>query len=147
MDESAALDERVADRGRFFTAEFLDHAQNPRNVGSIPEADGFAQVEGPCLDTMAIWLRIRDGRILQATFWTDGCGPTIAAGSMVTELAQGKSLPEARRLTAEDVLAALGDLPEEHRHRARLAVNTLHAALDDYRATRRGSWKRAYRKE
>jgi nitrogen fixation NifU-like protein len=130
-----------------FTRTVLDHAMNPRHAGYLPDADGSACVEGSCLDTMEMWLKVRNGRIEAITFWTDGCGPTIAAGSMVTELVQGKSLAEAQRLTAEDVLAALGGLPEEHRHCARLAVNTLQAALRDYRTKRPEPWKRVYRKE
>jgi len=71
---------------RIYTEATLDHAMNPRNVGSLPNADGFAQVTGPCGDTMEIWLKVKDGRIDKATFWTDGCGTSIACGSMVTGL-------------------------------------------------------------
>jgi nitrogen fixation protein NifU and related proteins len=73
-----------------YTEAVRDHAQNPRNAGSIPHADGFAVVTGPCGDTMKIWLRVKEEVIQEAAFWTDGCGPSIASGSMVTELAKGK---------------------------------------------------------
>ena len=81
MPENNITDEMLST----YTNTVIDHAMNPRNVGSIPNADGFACVTGPCGDTMEIWLSIRDGRIRDATFWTDGCGTSIAAGSMAFE--------------------------------------------------------------
>ena len=124
----------------------IEHAQNPRNVGSISNADGFARVTGPCGDTMEIWLRVRDGTVKNATFWTDGCGTTIAAGSMVTELVQGKTIANALRTTQQDVLDALGGLPEESVHCALLAANTLKETIKDYLTFRNEPWKKAYRK-
>ena len=129
-----------------YSSVVIDHAQNPRNVGSIPDADGFASVTGPCGDTMEIWLRVRDSAIKEATFWTDGCGTAIAAGSMVTELAKGKAVNEALRITQQDVLDALGGLPEDSVHCALLAANTLKEAISDYLAWKREPWKRAYRR-
>ena len=124
----------------------IEHMRNPRNVGLIPNSDGQARITGPCGDTMEIWLRVRDGIIEQATFWTDGCGTTIAAGSVVTELAKGKQAGEAFRIAQQDVLEALGGLPEESVHCALLAANTLKEAVKDYLACRNEPWKRAYRK-
>ena len=129
-----------------YSAAVIDHARNPRNVGSIPNADGFASVTGPCGDTVEIWLRVRDNTVKEATFWTDGCGTTIAAGSMVTEMAKGSPLPEALRITQKNVLDALGGLPEESLHCALLAANTLKEAIKDYLAYRNEPWKRAYGK-
>ena len=83
-------EEIMADVWSAYTKTAIDHAMNPRNVGSIPEPDGFGSVTGPCGDTMEIWLRVKDGAIRQATFWTDGCGTSIAAGSMAAELIKGK---------------------------------------------------------
>lgn len=124
----------------------IDHMRNPRNAGIITNADGQARITGPCGDTMEIWLRVRDGIIEQATFWTDGCGTTIAAGSMVTELAKGKRATEAFRIAQQDVLEALGGLPDESVHCALLAANTMKEAVKDYLAFRNEPWKRAYRK-
>jgi nitrogen fixation protein NifU and related proteins len=124
----------------------IDHMRNPRNAGLITNPDGQARITGPCGDTMEIWLRVRDGIIEQATFWTDGCGTTIAAGSVVTELAKGKQAGEAFRIAQQDVLEALGGLPEESVHCALLAANTLKEAVKDYLACRNEPWKRAYRK-
>jgi len=70
----------------------IDHARNPRNVGNIPNPDGFAQEEGECGDTLAIWLSIKNNRIDRATFWTDGCGTSIACGSMVTVMATNRTV-------------------------------------------------------
>jgi nitrogen fixation NifU-like protein len=129
-----------------YSPAVIDHAQNPRNVGSILNADGFASVTGPCGDTMEIWLKVRDGAIKEATFWTDGCGTTIAAGSMVTEMAKGKGLSLAQKINEQDILEALGGLPEESQHCALLAANTLREAIKDYLVTKKEPWKRAYRK-
>jgi nitrogen fixation NifU-like protein len=129
-----------------YTKVVIDHAQNPRNVGSIENADGFGVVTGSCGDTMEIWLRVREEVIKEATFWTDGCGTTIAAGSMVTELAKGKTIREAMRISQKDVLDALGGLPEESQHCALLAASTLKEAVKDYVAYRNEPWKRAYQR-
>ena len=126
-----------------YTEVVMDHAQNPRNVGSIQNADGVAMVTGPCGDTMEIWLRVRGDVIKEATFRTDGCGTSIAVGSMVTELAKEKTIREATGITQEDVLDALGGLPEESQHCALLAVNTLKEAVKDYLACKNEPGKRA----
>ena len=128
-----------------YTETVIDHAMNPRNAGSIQDADGFACVTGPCGDTMEIWLKVKDNRIQNVTFWTDGCGTTIAAGSMVTELAKGKNVPQAQRIAQQDVLHALDGLPPESEHCALLAANTLKQAIRDYLVSKKEPWKRAYR--
>ncbi len=114
----------------------IDHAQNPRNVGSIADADGFASVDGSCGDNLEIWVKVRDGMIQEATFWTDGCATTVAAGSIVTELAKGKTVGEALQVTERQVLETLGWLPAASHHCAVLAVSTLRAALANYLARR-----------
>ena len=129
-----------------YSETVIDHVQNPRNVGNIHDPDGFACVTGPCGDTMKIWLKVLNSNIKQATFWTDGCGTTIAAGSMVTELIRGKTVANALRMTQQDVLEALGGLPEESVHCALLAANTLKEAAKDYLANKNEPWKRAYRR-
>ena len=124
----------------------IDHAMNPRNVGDIVDADGFARVTGPCGDSMEIWIKVSNGTVINATFMTDGCGTTIASGSMVTEMAKGKSIIEARKISQQDVLGALGGLPEESQHCALLAANTFKAAIRDYLSVKKEPWKRTYRK-
>ena len=115
-----------------YSETVIDHARNPRNVGNIPKADGFAQEVGECGDTLAIWLSVKDNRIDKATFWTDGCGSSIACGSMVTEIATNRTVEEALKIKPEDILDELGGLPEDHVHCADLAAHTLTQALKDY---------------
>jgi len=136
----------IADARKFYSDTVIDHAMNPRNAGDMPGADGFARVTGPCGDTLEVWLRVKNGTITGANFMTDGCGTSIASGSMVTELAKGKSLREAQGIGQRDVLDALGGLPEESEHCALLAANTLREAIRDYLAMQREPWKKAYRK-
>ena len=118
-----------AEMRKIYTETVIDHAMNPRNVGDMEDADSFGRVTGPCGDTMQIWLKVNDDTITNASFLTDGCGTTIASGSMVTEMAKGKSISQALNISQQDVLAALGGLPEESRHCALLAANTLKEAL------------------
>ena len=142
-----ALEEIQRELWADYTETVIAHAQNPRNVGRIPNADGSAIVTGPCGDTMDIWLKVKDNTIKEITFWTDGCGTSIAAGSMVTEMAKGKSVIQASKIRQQDVLDALGGLPEDSVHCALLAANTLNAAIKDYLAYKNEPWKRAYRKQ
>jgi len=131
---------------KLYSQTVIDHAMNPRNVGNTEAADGYASVTGPCGDTMDIWLKVKDDTIVKATFMTDGCGTTIAAGSMVTELAKDNSISQALRTSHKDVLSALEGLPEESKHCALLAANTLRAAAKDYLTLKNEPWKRAYRR-
>jgi len=104
----------------------------PATFGPLRDANGNARITGPCGDTMEFWLRVEDGRIAQATFTTDGCEHSLTAGSMAARLVVGKTPGEAMRIEQKDVLEAVGSLPEESRHCALLAANTLKAAVDDY---------------
>ena len=124
----------------------VDYVMNPRNVGNMDNASGFARITGPCGDTMEIWLKVRDATITESTFMTDGCGTTIAAGSIVTELAKGKTVIQAQKISQQDVLSALGGLPEESQHCALLAANTLREAITDYLAFKNEPWKRMYKR-
>jgi len=130
-----------------YSETVIDHAQNPRNVGSIPDADGFGSATGECGDTMGIWLKVANDRIKNITFWTDGCGTTIASGSMATEIAKGKTVIEATKIGQQAILDALEGLPEDSKHCAQLAADSLHQAIKDYLAYKKEPWKRAYRKQ
>jgi nitrogen fixation protein NifU and related proteins len=136
----------MQDMKEVYSEKTIDHFLNPRNLGEIPAPDGFGRITGPCGDTMEICLKVRDNRVMNASFWTDGCGTTIASGSMVTELAKGKSVLEAQKIRQQDILDALGGLPEDSLHCALLAANTLKEAIKDYLAFKNESWKRAYRR-
>lgn len=110
------------------------HANDPHNMGRLDDFNGHARITGPCGDTMEFWLKVKDGKIKIISFITDGCGPSIASGSMTTCLAEGKSLDDVKSINQQDVLNALDGLPKDHEHCALLATNTLKAACEDYQS-------------
>ena len=124
------------DESEIYTEKTLEEAHNPKNVGELKEPSAVGKITGPCGDTVQIHLRIEGDTVSDTKFMTDGCGPSIACGSVVTELVKAKTVEEAEKLNAEDILAVLGDLPEDNLHCPVLAINTLKAALEDYRNTR-----------
>jgi len=128
-----------------YSQTVVQHALFPRNHGPMKHPDGRARVTGPCGDTMEIFLQVHQGRILQASFLTDGCTTSIASASMAAEMATGMGVHEARRISKEDILEALGGLPKESEHCALLASNTLKAALSDYLKISKEPWKKLYR--
>ncbi len=115
-----------------YSETVVELGMNPKNLGELDEADGFASITGPCGDTISVWLKISGDTILNAGFTTDGCTTSIASASMATIQAIGASLADAQKVSRQTILDALGDLPEESRHCALLAANTLHAAVKDY---------------
>jgi len=123
----------------------IDHWMRPRNWGSLDEPDASAQVTGSCGDTMWITLRVHGATIVACRFTTDGCAAAIACGSVATELLLGKSLQAAARTTTTQILEALGGLPDSDRHCARLAAQTVQAAIRDHaaRSLRRTSPRRS----
>jgi nitrogen fixation NifU-like protein len=129
------------DARRIYSEAVIDHFLRPRNAGGIKDADGFARIKGPCGDTMYIYLRIDGTRVADAKFMTDGCGTTIACGSMITDMIKGRELKEVSRIRYTQLLDVLGGLPEGDVHCSVLAVGTLHAAIKDYRVTRRSGRK------
>lgn len=137
----------MEDMRRTYSEKTIDHFLNPRNLAGISAPDGAARITGPCGDTMEISLAVKEGEIVRASFWTDGCGCAVASGSIVTELAKGKSISQAQKITQQDVLKALDGLPEDDAHCALLAANTLKKAIKDYLALKKEPWKRAYRKQ
>jgi len=111
----------------------MDHLAHPRNVGEMEDPDGSAEVKNPaCGDTMRLFIRVRDGRILEATFLTFGCGPAIAASSITTEMLRGRTIEEAHGITSQVVSEAMGGLPPTKAHCAHLAEKAIGAALTDY---------------
>ena len=128
------------------TKTVIDHATNPRNVGSISDADGFAAITGPCGDTMEIWLSIINDKVEKITFWTDGCDTTIACGSIATELVKGKEVVQALDISQNAIIEALGGLPQNNAHCALLAANTIKKSIQDYLVLKKEPWKKAYRR-
>ena len=118
-----------------YSAEVIEHANNPENLKRLERAHAFAVVKGWCGDTMEIYLRFGErGRIREATFMTDGCGPTVVCGSMLTSLVRGLSPEKALLISAQDLVYALKGLPEESVHCAELAVNTLRTAISNWKS-------------
>ena len=115
-----------------FSETVIRHWMNPVNFGALENPDGRARITGPCGDTIEIFLKVRDGIVAQASFLTDGCGTSIASGSMAVELATGRHLKRAAAISQQEILDALGGLPPESEHCALLASNTLREALRDY---------------
>lgn len=112
--------------------EALDHAANPRRLGQMKDADGHARITGPCGETMEFWIAVRNETVAGVSFITDGCGASLAGGSMAATLAEGRDIAAVMDMRPEDILAALGGLPPESEHCARLAVQTLQSACEEY---------------
>lgn len=130
----------------FYNETVIEHFMNPRNVGELPETDtdGFGLVGDPsCGDQMKLWIAVRDGRIEKIAFKSYGCPGAIATSSMLTALAEGKSVEEARRITDDDVIEALGGIPEKKKHCSLLGVRALQAAVDDWESRRETKADRA----
>jgi len=116
-----------------YSDKVMEHFRNPRNVGEIPDADGIGKVGNPvCGDLMWIYIKVKDNRLLDVKFKTFGCGAAIATSSMVTEMAKGKTLEEAMKITRKDVADSLDGLPPVKMHCSNLAADGLHAAIEDY---------------
>jgi SUF system NifU family Fe-S assembly protein len=113
-----------------YSAQLLDHFQHPRNAGDLTNADVSAQVENPaCGDILKLTLKISDGRIDQIGFRAKGCVPALACASALTELVKGKTISEATKMSREELVAAVGGIPEASTHASHLAMETLAAAL------------------
>jgi nitrogen fixation protein NifU and related proteins len=114
-----------------YSAQLLDHFQNPRNAGELPDADAVAEIENPvCGDVLRFTLRIQDSRIAEIRFKAKGCVPSMACASALTEMTQGKSIREAQSLTRDELISAVGGVPQASTHAVQLALDTLHAALN-----------------
>ncbi len=117
-----------------YSEKVMQHFMNPHNVGEIPDADGVGNVGNPiCGDIMRLYIKVKDGRIVDARFKTFGCGAAIATSSMVTDLVKGKSIDEALQVSNKAVAEALGGLPKIKMHCSVLAEEALRAAIEDYR--------------
>jgi nitrogen fixation NifU-like protein len=121
----------------------LDHFKNPRNVGEIPDADGVGEVGNPvCGDMMNVYIKVgANDRLEDVKFKTFGCGAAIAVSSMITEMAKGKTLEEAMKITNADVAQALGGLPPNKLHCSNLGADALHSAIKNYLDRKSGKIK------
>lgn len=122
----------IDDLTRLYSEKGLELYFNPVKMRKMKPTNGFARITGPCGDTMEVYLYIDDGVIRETSFQTDGCMPSIMSGGMAAVLAEGKSTTEASRIGQVTILEALGGLPEESKHCALLASNTLRMAIENY---------------
>ena len=119
----------------FYSEKVMEHFSNPRNVGEIKDADGIGEVGNPvCGDMMTFYIKVKDNVLEDVKFKTFGCGAAIAVSSMVAEIAKGKTIDEALKITNETVAAELGGLPPNKMHCSNLGADALHKAIKDYQS-------------
>jgi nitrogen fixation protein NifU and related proteins len=122
-----------------YSEKVMDHFSNPRNVGEIKDASGVGTEGNPvCGDLMTIYITVEDDVITDIKFKTFGCGAAIATSSMITEMAIGKTLDEALKITRDDVAEELEGLPPVKMHCSNLAADALRAAIEDYKKKQAG---------
>ena len=125
-----------------YSEKVMDHFQNPRNVGEIPDADGVGEIGNPvCGDMMTFYIKVENNRLKDVKFKTFGCGAAIAVSSMVSELAIGKTLEEALKISRQDIAKELGGLPAHKMHCSNLGADALHKAIEDYLNKQKGAKK------
>jgi nitrogen fixation protein NifU and related proteins len=113
-----------------YSTQLLDHFEHPRNAGELPNPDASVQLDNPaCGDVLKLTLKIDGRRIVDARFLAKGCVPAMACGSSLTELIRGKTIAEARLLRREELIEAIGGLPEASAHASHLAIDVLTQAL------------------
>jgi len=118
-----------------YSEKVMEHFANPHNVGEIPNADGIGKVGNPqCGDVMWLYIKVKDNTITDIKFKTFGCGAAIATSSMITELAKGKTIEEAKKISRQDVADSLEGLPPTKMHCSNLAADALREAIKDYEA-------------
>ena len=127
-----------------YSDKVMEHFANPRNVGEIPDADGIGKVGNPqCGDVMWLYIKVKDNIITDVKFKTFGCGAAIATSSMITELARGKTIEEAKKISRANVADELGGLPPVKMHCSNLAADALKEAIKDYEAKQAAKGKPA----
>ena len=118
-----------------YNDKVIRHFENPRHTGEISDADGVGAVGNPeCGDMMKLYLKIEDDHIVDIKFKTFGCAAAIATSSVASEMVIGRSLDEASKLTAQNVVDELGGLPERKIHCSTLAPDAIRAAIEDFRS-------------
>lgn len=116
-----------------YSDKVMEHFSNPRNIGEIENADGVGEVGNPvCGDMMSFYINVKDNKITDIKFKTFGCVAAIAVSSMVTEMAMGKTLDEAKKITKQSVAESLDGLPKQKMHCSNLGADALAKAIEDY---------------
>jgi nitrogen fixation NifU-like protein len=133
LQNSKIGEEQMPDVWSQYSEKVMEHFKNPRNVGEIENPDGVGHVGNPvCGDIMELYIKVKDGIIVDAKFKTFGCGAAIATSSMVTEIVKGKSIKEALKISNKAVAEALDGLPAVKMHCSVLAEEALRSAIEDY---------------
>ncbi len=123
-----------------YSEKVMDHFTNPRNVGEIKNPDGVGEVGNPvCGDMMTFYIKVKDNRLDDIKFKTFGCGAAIAVSSMVSEMAMGKTLEEAMKITPKAVADELEGLPKQKFHCSNLGAQALNKAIENYLAKKKKS--------
>jgi nitrogen fixation NifU-like protein len=131
-----------------YSKKVMEHFKSPKNVGVIEDADGVGEIGNPlCGDMMTIYLKIEDDHIDDIKFQTFGCGAAIAVSSMLTEMAKGKSLEEAKRITNKDVAEALEGLPKNKLHCSNLGADALQLAINNYEDKKMGKGEKELKRK
>ena len=118
-----------------YNEKVLEHFKDPHNVGQMDDPDGFAEVgSSECGDTMAMYIRVKDGRIDDIKYRTYGCCAAIASSSIATDMVKGKTVDEADAITKADIVQELGGLPDKKVHCSLMVEDAIHAAIADYRS-------------
>ncbi|MFQ5925155.1 MAG: iron-sulfur cluster assembly scaffold protein [Dehalococcoidia bacterium] len=116
-----------------YSDKVMEHFLNPRNVGEIEDADGIGEVGNPiCGDMMSFYIKVDNNHLSDVRFKTFGCGAAIAVSSIVSEMAKGKTLEEARKITPALVAKELQGLPKNKHHCSNLGAQALNKAIDNY---------------
>jgi nitrogen fixation NifU-like protein len=131
-----------------YSKTVMEHFKKPRNVGVIDNADGIGEVGNPlCGDMMSIYLKVEEEQIKDIKFQTFGCGAAIAVSSMLTEMAKGKTLAEAKSISNKDVAKALEGLPKNKLHCSNLGADALHLAIQDYEDRKSGKVRKTPKRQ
>ena len=129
----------MEERSGSYSPAVLDHFHHPRNMGEMENPDGVGEAQNPvCGDTMRLFIKAQENRIVEATFLTFGCSAAIASSSITTEMIKGKTLEEVLTISKQMVVDALGGLPPSKVHCSVLAEEAIKAAVSDYRKKKRG---------
>jgi nitrogen fixation NifU-like protein len=126
-----------------YSEKVMDHFMNPRNVGEIENPDGVGEVGNPvCGDMMTFYIKVKDDRLEDVKFKTFGCGAAIAVSSMVSEMAKGKTLEEAKKITPRSVAEELEGLPKQKFHCSNLGAQALNKAIENYQSKKKVGGKK-----
>ena len=150
MDEAPGERQEIVNKMRQdgYSETVIDYWLRPRNFGQMTVYDGCSdKYTGPCGDSMWFWIRVNDDIIQKVSYISDICIGSVTAGSALSDMVTGLDIGSALRLSNDDILKALGGLPEQYAHCAKLAKDTLDIAIRNYNSYRNAPWKRLYKQE